>query len=62
VPSVEEVRAAAATELPPSWLPRAVVVAERLPLLATGKVDRAALRDLAARQLAARRAGSGNGA
>jgi o-succinylbenzoate---CoA ligase len=47
VPSVEAVRAAGFDKLPASWLPRQVVAAAALPMLASGKVDRAAVRRLA---------------
>jgi O-succinylbenzoic acid--CoA ligase len=45
----EAVRAATAAALPAAWLPRSVVLVEAIPMLATGKVDRAAARALARR-------------
>src|SRR5262249_14938132 len=53
VPSLDDVRAHAAQWLPGGWLPREAHVVDRLPLLASGKVDRAAVRQLVARTGAA---------
>jgi O-succinylbenzoic acid--CoA ligase len=44
---VDEARDWVAEAHPRTWAPRAVVVVEQLPLLANGKVDRAAVRSLA---------------
>lgn len=45
-PTLDRLRAALADRLPAAGLPRTVTVVERLPLLGSGKVDRAALRRL----------------
>ncbi len=45
---VEQLRALAADRLPAAWLPRALVRVDALPMLATGKVDRARVRSIAA--------------
>jgi O-succinylbenzoic acid--CoA ligase len=47
-PTVEELRAFAADRLEPAALPREVVVLGMLPVLATGKPDKAAVRSLVA--------------
>ncbi|MEU4164780.1 amino acid adenylation domain-containing SDR family oxidoreductase [Actinoplanes sp. NPDC026670] len=46
-PTVPEIRAALATRLPGFMLPGQIVALDRLPLAATGKVDRASLTALA---------------
>ena len=46
---LEILRSATADRLPSAWRPRRLVLVPSIPLLATGKPDRAALRDLAAR-------------
>jgi o-succinylbenzoate---CoA ligase len=48
LPDLAEVRRAAAPGLPAAWLPRDLVATATLPMLVTGKVDRAAVRELAA--------------
>jgi O-succinylbenzoic acid--CoA ligase len=48
VPSLADVREHVAASLPRTWAPRAVVALDALPLLPGGKVDRLALRRLAA--------------
>ncbi len=48
-PSVEALRDHVAATLPRAWAPRSVRVAQALPLLPGGKVDRMAVRVLAAR-------------
>ncbi|MFN8190241.1 MAG: AMP-binding protein [Nocardioidaceae bacterium] len=45
--SLEELRGVVAAELPRSWAPRQLVTLDALPLLANGKTDRTALRELA---------------
>ncbi len=45
-PSLAELRDFVSARLPRSWAPRDLVVVLALPLLATGKLDRAALREL----------------
>jgi O-succinylbenzoic acid--CoA ligase len=54
LPTAAALRAAVADRLPPAWLPRDVLAADEIPLLATGKVDRAAVRALVGRALASR--------
>ena len=48
LPSLDALRAAAGRELPAAWLPRGLVRVDALPMLATGKVDRTAVRAMAA--------------
>ena len=50
---VARLRTTAAARLPAAWLPRALVRVDTLPMLATGKVDRARVRTLAAEAIAA---------
>ena len=50
---LETVRAATADRLPPAWRPRRLVLLAAIPMLPTGKPDRSALRDLAARDSSA---------
>jgi O-succinylbenzoic acid--CoA ligase len=50
---IERVRALAADRLPAAWLPRALVRVDALPMLASGKVDRAQVRALAVAALSA---------
>jgi O-succinylbenzoic acid--CoA ligase len=50
--TLEQARAWVGAAHPRSWAPRAVVALDALPLLATGKPDRLALRELAAGELA----------
>jgi O-succinylbenzoic acid--CoA ligase len=45
--SLEEARAWVGERHPRAWAPRALVVVPALPMLANGKVDRLALRELA---------------
>ena len=47
-PTVEELRAFAAERLEPAALPREVVLLGLLPVLASGKPDKAAVRSLVA--------------
>ena len=49
---LETLRSATAGRLPPAWRPRRLVLLATIPMLATGKPDRSALRDLAARDSA----------
>jgi o-succinylbenzoate---CoA ligase len=51
-PELAELRAFAATRLEPAAVPRLVVPVERMPMLASGKPDRSAVRSLVAAYLA----------
>jgi O-succinylbenzoic acid--CoA ligase len=46
--TLDDVRTWVADRHPRAWAPREVVVVPALPMLANGKVDRLAVRDLAA--------------
>jgi len=48
-PSLRDLRDHVSAGLPRTWAPRAIVCVDRLPLLANGKVDRAAVQLLAGR-------------
>ncbi|WP_295660233.1 AMP-binding protein [uncultured Nocardioides sp.] len=50
VPDLTDLRDWVAAEHPRSWAPRRVVTLDALPLLANGKVDRLALREIAAKE------------
>ncbi|MFI5100799.1 MAG: AMP-binding protein [Actinomycetes bacterium] len=50
---VERLRELAADRLPAAWLPRSLVRVDKLPMLATGKVDRSGVRALAVAALSA---------
>jgi O-succinylbenzoic acid--CoA ligase len=51
-PGLDELQAFAATRLEPAAVPRLVVAVDELPMLASGKPDRAAVRNLVAAHLA----------
>jgi O-succinylbenzoic acid--CoA ligase len=51
-PGLDELQAFAATRLEPAAIPRLVVAVDELPMLASGKPDRAAVRNLVAAHLA----------
>jgi o-succinylbenzoate---CoA ligase len=51
-PELAELRAFAAMRLEPAAVPRLVVPVERMPMLASGKPDRSAVRSLVAAYLA----------
>jgi O-succinylbenzoic acid--CoA ligase len=51
-PSLDELQAFAATRLEPAAVPRLVVAVDELPMLASGKPDRSAVRNLVAAHLA----------
>jgi O-succinylbenzoic acid--CoA ligase len=49
-PSLADVRDFVAVAHPRSWAPRELVISDRLPLLESGKIDRASLRAMGAPQ------------
>jgi hypothetical protein len=54
VPTLDELRSFAAGELEPAALPKELVVLGMLPVLPSGKPDRAAVRTLLAERTGAR--------